>query len=480
MYYLTLKQDQSSKLTLKYEKCQNEFPSVTVNFYLKERMFRFKHKIIFIFLSLASCQLLACPNCNVVFIAIDALQAKRISSLGYSRETTPKIDRLAAEGVFFSQAYSPSSWTIPTFLSVFSSTYPTEHTMTNRYRKFEKDEKIVSNFAKDTPKLQVMAEIFRQKAYRTGAFTGASGVSAELGYNKGFEVFKDDVAFGGIENSAKSAIEWLKALKKEEKFFLFLHGYDTHGQYSLPQDYNGKFMIKSKKFKGTKEEEIVLREAKVEGKSTNIDYSDKEFWSAWYDSKIFDADHRLGRFLSDFQKMPQAKNTIIVLISDHGTEIFEHDSIDHGHTLYDELVHVPFIMTGPGIKKNNMVKEQVTTMDLLPTLLDYLSIKPTKTLKAQMRGRSLKKALLGKPIAAADAFSETDYRDLIHKRSVRTKDNWKLIITLDDGSEELYDLNTDPSEKKNLSSSNPKKANAMMSTLDKHLNSMSQAKNKYK
>ena len=283
-----------------------------------------------------------------------------------------------------------------------------------------------------------------------------------------------------LEPAAQSANLWLAALKKSDKFFMFLHGYDTHGQYSLPQDYNGKFMTKSKKFKGTKEEEIALREAKVEGKSTNIDYSDKEFWSAWYDSKIFDADQRLGRFLGDFQKMPQAKNTIIVLLSDHGIEVFEHDSIDHGHTLYDELVHVPFIVTGPGIKKNRLVKEHVATMDLLPTLLDFLSIKPTKSLKAQMRGRSLKKALKGKSIPAADTFSETDYRDLIHKRSVRSKDNWKFIITIDDGSEELFGLNTDPSEKKNLSLSNPKKAKAMMLILDRHLNSMIQTKNKFK
>ena len=444
-------------------------------------MFKYLNNFVFIFCLVSPFDVFAdCPNCNVVVIAIDALQAKRISSLGYTRPTTPEIDKLAASGVSFARAISPSSWTVPTYLSIFSSAYPTEHTMTNRYRKFEKNDKVVANFSQDTPKLQVMAEVFKNNGYRTGAFTGASGVSAELGYNKGFELFTENPSFGGLEPAAQSANAWLATLKKTDKFFLFLHGYDTHGQYSLPQDYNGKFMIKSKKFKGTKEEEIALREAKVEGKSTNIDYSDKEFWSAWYDSKIFDADHRLGKFLSDFQKTPQAKNTIIILISDHGTEIFEHDSIDHGHTLYDELVHVPFIITGPGIKKNNTVKEQVTTMDLLPTLLDYLSIKPAMTLKVQMRGRSLKKALLGKSISAADAFSETDYRDLIHKRSVRTKDNWKLIITIDDGSEELYDLNTDPSEKKNLSSSNPKKAKALMSILDKHLNSMSQTKNKFK
>lgn len=443
-------------------------------------MFKYLINFIFILCVTAPVDVFAnCPNCNVVVIAIDALQAKRVSSLGYARPTTPEIDKLAANGVSFARAISPSSWTVPTYLSVFSSAYPTEHTMTNRYRKFEKGDKIVANFSQDTPNLQVMAEIFKNNGYRTGAFTGASGVSAELGYNKGFELFKENPSFGGLEPAAQNANAWLTTLKKTDKFFLFLHGYDTHGQYSLPQDYNGKFMLKSKKFKGTKEEEIALREAKVQGKSTNIDYSDKEFWSAWYDSKIFDADNRLGRFLSDFQKTPQAKNTIIVLISDHGTEVFEHDSIDHGHTLYDELIHVPFIMSGPGIKKNNTVKQQVSTIDLLPTLLDYLSIKPTMALKGQMRGRSLKRALLGKSITAADAFSETDYRDLIHKRSVRTKDNWKLIITIDDGSEELFNLNTDPSEKQNLSSSNPKKAKAMMSILDKHLNSMSQTKNKY-
>ena len=82
-------------------------------------------------------------------------------------------------------------------------------------------------------------------------------------------------------------------------------------------------------------------------------------------------------------------------------------------------------------------------------------------------------------MAGTDVFSETDYRDLVHKRSIRTKDNWKFIITLDDGSEELYDLTSDPLEKKNLSISNKAKAKSMMSVLDKHLNSMTQVKNKF-
>lgn len=422
----------------------------------------------------------ACADCNVVFIAIDALQAKRLSSLGYFRTTTPEIDKLAAGGVSFSQAISPSSWTIPTFLSVFSSTFPTEHTMTNRYRKFDKTEKIISNFAKDSPKLQVIAEVFKSEGYRTAAFTGGSGLSRELGYNKGFDVFKDDISFGGLENSAKNALDWLSTLKKKEKFFLFLHGYDSHGQYSLPQDYNGKFMSKSKKYKGTKEEEVALREAKVEGKSTNIDYSDKEFWSAWYDSKIFDADRRIGQFLADFGKLPESKKTLIVFFSDHGTEIFEHDAIDHGHTLYDELIRVPLIFNGPGIKSNLVIKQQVGTIDVLPTVIDYLGFKTPKDLKTQIRGRSLKHALLGKGIPSVDSFSETDYRDLIHKRSLRSKDHWKLIITLDDGSEELYNLILDPQEKNNLASINKTKVKNMMALLDKHLASIANPKNKFK
>ncbi len=444
-------------------------------------MLKYLSHFFFILVSIAAFELkAACNNCNVVVIAVDALQAKRLSSSGYFRETTPTIDQFAKQGVSFAQSISPSSWTIPTYLSIFSSTFPTEHGLTNRYKKFDKSEKIISNFSKDSPKLQVLSEILKKEGYRTGAFTGSSGLSAELGYSKGFEVFEDGVSFGGIERSAKKAFDWLGGLKKNEKFFLLVHGYDTHGQYELPQNYTGKFMVKSKKFKGTKEEEIALRETKVEGKSTNIDYGDKEFWSAWYDSKIYDADQRVGKFLQDFEKTPQAKNTIIILLSDHGTEIFEHEAIDHGHTLYDELLMVPFIWKGPGIKKNFVVKEQVTTLDLLPTLLDYLSIKVSKNLKAQMQGRSLKPALLGKKLASADVYSETDYRELVHKRSVRTKDGWKFIITLDDGSEELYDLKNDPSEKKNLSLSNNAKAAKMLSLLDKHLDLVAKKPNKFK
>lgn len=438
-------------------------------------MKKIKLKVLFIFSILINSAAWGnCSDCNIIVIGMDAVQAKRISALGYLRKTTPVMDQLASEGVLFSQAISPASWTVPAYLSVFSSVYPSEHTMTNRYKKFTATEKVLSNSSKDTPNLQVMAEVFKKAGYRTGGFTGDSGVSAVLGYNKGFEVFKDAVPFGGIDKSSSAALDWLKSLKKKEKFFLFLHGYDSHGQYALPSDYKGKFMKESKKFKGTKEEQATLREAKIQGKPLNLDDNDKEFWSSWYDSKIYDADQRLGQFLEAYKAMPQATKTVFVLISDHGSEVFEHNGIDHGHTLYDELIMVPFIWKGPDIAKNHIVTEQVSTMDMLPTLLDYTGIKASKSLKSQMKGRSLIKAIFGKPIDAADVYSETDYRNLVHKRTLRTKDGWKYIMTLDDGSEELYNLKNDPKELTNLVSTNKEKAKSLMQILDKHLLAMGQ------
>lgn len=413
---------------------------------------------------------LNCRDCNVLFIGIDALQASHVSHLGYFRDTTPTLDKLASRGFSFSQAISPSSWTVPAYMSIFTSTYPSIHRLTNRYVIFSPTDQKLSNFKELSPNLLTFAEIMKQVGYQTGGFTGDAGVGAVLGYNHGFDIYVDDVRFGGFENSEKYALKWLDE-HKGQKFFMFFHGYDTHGQYDIGQGYKSRYIPKDYhgSFVGTKEEQGKLREEGLKNGLINLTDEDVKFWRAWYDGKIRDADDRLSTFLSELEKRDLLKKTIIVVFSDHGTEFFEHKRFDHGHTLYDELVHVPLIIVIPGVKSEKIITQQVTTLDIASTVLDILSIYPNISFQSQIKGESLLPLMIGKSNKGRDIFIETDYRNYTHKRAIRTADGWKYILTLDDSEEELYNLNKDPQEKNNLVSEEPERRNDLQQKLYYHI-----------
>lgn len=414
---------------------------------------------------------------NIIFIALDALQARHVHALGYDRETTPFIDKLSSRGLLFSNAISPASWTVPTYLSIFSSTFPSEHGMTNRYVKFDKNEKILSNFSKNKPDLKTIAQILKAKGYHTAGFTGDSGLAAALGYNLGFDQYTDETSFGGLENSYAKATNWLNSLKSSDHFFLFLHGYDCHGQFKVDKNFKGNFSTNDGEVSidGTAEGQAKIREEGLAGRKINLSPKEITFWKAWYDSKIFNVDSRLEKIYADLEKRGLLKNSIVFIFSDHGTEFLEHGKFDHGHTLYDELINVPLLVIPPWKIKGKKITNQVSTMDILPTVMDLLGIPYDSQLKHQVKGISFSHLLFNKKISSRDIFSETDLRNYTHKRSIRTSDGWKYIMTLENGSDELYDLNKDPKEQINLTNINLNKTRKLREKLIAHLSSMEAA-----
>jgi arylsulfatase A-like enzyme len=149
--------------------------------------------------------------------------------------------------------------------------------------------------------------------------------------------------------------------------------------------------------------------------------------------------------------------TIFVLTSDHGTEFHEHKRFDHGFSLYDELIHVPLVIKLPGQKAGSVIKDQISSIDVMPTILDLLDVKMPERAKKQLRGASLVPAFKGADVAK-DVYSETDYRQYTYKRSVITRDGWKFIYTLENKGRELYNLKKDPGETKNLVEQEPRRA----------------------
>lgn len=417
---------------------------------------------------------------NVLLVSFDALQEAHVGHLGYSRNTTPTIDKIAKDSFSFKNSISQSSWTVPATMTWFTSAYPSEHKCINKYSTYTEQEKVLTNLSKLSPNIITLAQVLKKRGYATAGFTGDAGVCGHFGFGQGFDVYVDGPRFSGMEQSAPNAESWLKKNYKK-KFFLFLHGYDTHGQYDPPGGFTRRFVDFDYKgpLSGGKQEQEKLREEGLDKGSISLTEDDVRFWRALYDEKINDADARFAKFLEEFERLGLMDKTIIILLSDHGTEFYEHKRFDHGFSLYDELIHTLFVLRLPKVKEGRIIDDQVRGLDVMPTLLDLLGIKPSKKLSLQMRGVSLIPLLNGAHLQL-DAFSETDYRFCTSKRAIRTSDGWKFIYTMETGNKELYNINTDSAELNNRIDKEQRIAYELEQKLFGWLKSMGQDENYFK
>ncbi|NJD55036.1 MAG: twin-arginine translocation signal domain-containing protein [Nitrospirae bacterium] len=396
---------------------------------------------------------------NMILVSFDALQASHVHSLGYQRDITPTIDAMAAQGFNFTKAVSVASWTVPASMTWFTGVYPSDHKLTNKFSVYNPPVTKLSNLKELAPNIITLAEILKKNGYITGGFTGNAGVNGFFGYDQGFDTyFYEKGKFGSMNQSIPKALEWLNA-NKGKKFFMFLHGYDIHGQSTPAEGFDYRFVDKGydRRYTGSKQEQEALREEGLEKGFVSLRGEDVKFWRAIYDEKINRTDALFKQFLGEFGKLGLMDKTIFVLTSDHGTEFYEHKRFDHGFSLYDELIHVPLIVTLPGVVKGRVIRDQVSSVDVMPTILDLLDVPLSADVSKQLRGSSLAPALKGESVAK-DVYSETDYRLYTYKRSIMTKDGWKFIYTLENKSRELYNLERDPGEMKNLVDQEPRLA----------------------
>jgi arylsulfatase A-like enzyme len=215
------------------------------------------------------------------------------------------------------------------------------------------------------------------------------------------------------------------------------------------------------------EEYWALRNLSLDKGQLDMDHNDIDFWESIYDAKIYEADKKFGFFVDELNKLGLSDKTIILISSGSGNEYFEHHRFDHGFSLYDELIQVPFIIKLPG-KDGRRIQSQVRTIDLMPTVLTLLNIDYGQTIANQMQGASLIPFLQGQK-GQLEAYSETDYLLQVFKRSLRTPDGWKYIYSLDSDRRELYNLNSDPRELKNVVRTEKRMAYELEQKLFKHL-----------
>lgn len=389
---------------------------------------------------------------NVLFITIDDLRAGQLSCYGYAKKTTPNIDRLAKEGVRFSQAFSNGTWTVQSLPAIFTSSYP--HTHGVFYHGDAMNKKLIT-----------LAEILKKNGYKTGAIN-ARPVDDISGIKRGFDSY--DIIDSDEELNRRAKL-WLKE-KTNNNFFLWLHYFGVHPPPYSPAPYDKMFLsgrikkitldkMKKKFFwKLSYSRQPPRPFSIVNKKEVPVDKFTKdivEYCSSQYDGALRFVDGQIGGILDYLEELGIRKNTLVIISSDHGEGFGEHGSYFTYGGFYDEGIRIPLLMQKDGfIPKNKEISYQVQAIDIAPTILDFLNIKKSKF----MKGYSLKPVMLGTnnyptPYIFIENINTYNKDGIFATSAIRSKD-WKLIVykklKSDEGINEMYNLKNDPKELFNL------------------------------
>ncbi len=410
--------------------------------------------LLSVFFSLGQPTCLYASSFNVVIISLTSLRADHLPVYGYFRDTAPNIDKFASQSIVFEQAIAQSNWTLPSQVSIFSSQYVHSHGIYKRDRAI---------FGKTLP------VILRKAGYFTGAFVGGLDMSPLYGFNKGFNDYEcissGDGPIGLFQDIIPKAISWLERHKKQ-KFFLFIQGYDMHFPFSPPSFYRKLYINHySGILKGVDIDYNTFKQIKdgcinLNGEALKLSKRDINYIISLYDAQIVYADKFIGMLLNKIKELDLADKTIIVIMAEHGEELFDHGNFDrYGEgILYDEVVRVPLIIKYPGLHPKR-VSQQVQLIDLAPTILNLLNIPPGE----DMEGKSFLTLLITNN--KQDNFDRYSYSEAsLAKYMVRTKE-WKLIYN--NGEYELYNLKEDRYEHNNLAQQYPSKVFELLQVLSK-------------
>ncbi len=409
---------------------------------------------------------------NLIWFVIDAQRADHLGCYGYPKDTSPYIDEFAARSILFRNAMAQETYTQASVPSFLTSTYPVFHRVLY-------DQPEIDILA---PELVTIAEILARESYFSAAFVFNPHLKAKYGFDQGFDLYDDNPA--GFDDSLPRHEKYETAGKIHERvakllqevtarpIFLYLHYRDVHSPYAPPPPYHEMFFPSSQ----DPDADLPLLE-KPRRATVDLHLSQ-------YDGEIRYTDGFIGKTMALLEEHSiTEENSIIIITSDHGEEFFDPHPDDsggifHGRTLHREQMHVPLIVSLPGIQPGKQVFDsQVELVDLVPTIVDLLEI-DTADLE-QFQGRSLLPM-----ITSGDEPPRMVYAGGNHLRGAVIKDGWKyyrndaakkadrsscLAQPLPDEQisfrEELYDVRADPHETKNLIAEHPEIAEELRDAL---------------
>ncbi len=362
---------------------------------------------------------------HLLLISVDTLRSDHLGCYGYERDTSPRLDALAARGTVFADVVSTSSWTLPSHASMLTGLYPAFHGL--------QDDGVT--LAEDVPTL---AERLRDAGYATVATVAHVYVSSQFGLERGFDRFADELIRGGTRNPVASEVvdrflEQLDELGDDRPVFGFVHFFDPHWDYTAPGAFRHAFTDPD--YAGSVDGTYRSLLEFVSGRRAPTD-ADRRQMVGYYDGEIAYWDDQLGRLLDALDERGMLANTVVAVTSDHGEEFLDHGELGHGRTLFVEQLGVPLVVAGhPALDGGGRRAGLVSPLDVAPTFLE-LAGAPTDGL----HGRSL----LAPPDPDRAVVAES-IRLGNPLRALRRGDH-KVVRRPDEGDVTYFDVARDPRE----------------------------------
>jgi len=398
---------------------------------------------------------------RVFLITVDTLRADHMGTYGYPRRTSPVLDGLAEQGVTFTGAVAQWPKTGPSLASIFTGRYPKTTGLTHRAAQQIPDQYLT------------LPELFQSAGYSTLGVVSNAVLSAELGWNRGFDEFLETWKLGGaISDDPAVHRRWVGAplvnqlaipaferLADSERLFAWLHYSDPHAPYLLPEGSIDPFLGDAF---DTRDEliEQELPPARAIGDERRLG-----FYVSRYDANILVTDSYIGAVLDHLESLGLLEDALVIFTSDHGEGLGEHNELfEHGKEPYNTTAHVPLFITFPGVARaGREVDHPIELVDLYPTLHDLLQMPEGQV---GLEGSSLVPFLgLAGAIDTSDlepfryAFSEAGGGQMLWRHYLSVQDGrWKLVFhpAVDRNDRqlpaafELFDLESDPQELENL------------------------------
>ncbi len=410
---------------------------------------------------------------NILLIIMDTVRAQNISCYGYHKVTTPHLDSMSNQADLFVNAFTPAIWTIPSHASLFTGTFPSKHGALNLHRYL-------------TDKYTTLADLLSSNGYETAAFSNNYFISLDnFGLNRGFlkvegkqqrNNFISRFLHKGInlltqsEDSGaaytnKLLRKWICHERDQQKpFFLFANYMEAHAPYiHIPKTHISKYLSKDEILKL---KHINQDRQKYLTRSITMTEEDFKILQSVYDAQIAYLDHRINELMDILKANNLYKNSLIIITSDHGDLIGEHDLMHHSYCVYDELIRVPLIVKQPDNqypRKN--YNYLVSLIDIFPTIVDLLNIKDER-IHMQLQGKNLythegqanRQYIFVECEKPKNEFEDTypDFDFSVYDRqllSIRSQ-NYKYIWS-SDSKNELYDVIQDPREQHNIITTMP-------------------------
>ncbi|MCU0253918.1 MAG: sulfatase-like hydrolase/transferase, partial [Acidobacteria bacterium] len=391
------------------------------------------------------------PRPNVLLISLDTLRGDRVGHLGSGRATSPALDRLAQEGVSFTRAEAPSSWTLPSHFSIFSGLTPAAHGVLpdlEATRGFMWADRVVE--VRSSGRERMLTEAFKEAGYRTVAVTENGWLAGRFGFGQGFDVYRSDM-LGNYWRTAAAAFAELEAHGEAGPWFLFVHTYTPHQPYHAPREFRLRWADPESGGLAWPTALVPMEEyLRFRAPVFLPAPTDVAAFRDLYDGQVVWSDTLVERLVGWLDRRGLAEQTIVVVLSDHGEEIFERGEFDHINSLHEEVSRVPLVMRAPGrLPPGRSVGSTVSLIDVPATLLDLAGLGDRLG-----QGTTLRPAW--ERDLARPAFAQT-----IGTGSQPIAAVWDGVLkylrreTKDGVVERLFDLARDPGEIRDQSTSRP-------------------------